>query len=773
MKKIIFMLLFVFFVVFVSSCNKETPVDESKPTEDSNIPTNQPTNDNTPTKPTVNEDNMIKETENEIILSNDYIKVIVAKSNGSITSVVNAVTGRDFISGSKGGNWALNVDLSTNDPYKTNLKSTQTKRVNSRSFAPEIVINEEEELALITLKYDVSVKNGSVTFDGITVNCYISLSKNTNELEINYNVENNLNTPSVIVNFTGLIVSGLKDSEGTLNLFWPNKEGKIYSAGVKKAVSTFKVSEQYPSPVSMQLVQLYDEEDSLYYFVKDNTREYKEFNFGAFNASGEYDNGSVTIQDKVSLSCTQYPFISNGNSKDLWTTVLGTDTEKEWYSGSDSYREFLIESKMNREYNKYVSEWTGFSSTTISSFGNNMKSPYVGTGSPDKVISDNDSNGVDSVVLFGWHEGGFDSMYPDYNFFEGEGYGEENFIKMVESAHANGDKVLPYLNAHITALNSNWGNSKVSNTSLLTNVDNSAIKKVGFNRDLKIENYRNYMYYETYNTTTGYYATCPASDEFIAQISSVVERLASCGVDGLWMDQMMEMPANLCYDSTHNHVNPATAYGEGYKRMYTSIDQIFKKYNIDYLIFAEGTTDAWIEYIDICSYMWARKLYSPDNVNPGDGQTMSPNITKYTIPAKFLGIESYETVYNHAHAFLFGSPIKGPNSVDAEIIRVYEENKEIYMYGRYMDTLGINYENKFVLSSVITSKENSLGIQFYNNSDSNQNVFLEINLEELGIEGNITNIINMFDNSQVEFNGNKVMIEVAANSPTAIKVIYK
>lgn len=762
MKKIILLILLACFITFISGCNNE----EDKLTADL---TDQSTNETTPTK----EDNMIKETEKEIILSNDYIMVVVAKSNGSITSIVNTVTGRDFISGSKGGNWALNVDLSTDDPYKTNLKSTQTKKVNSRSFAPEIKINEEEDLASVTLKYEVSVKNGSVTYDGIIVTCYILLDKNANEVEIKYNVENNLDTPSVIVNFTGFIVSGLKDSEGSLNLFWPNKEGKIYTAGVKKAVSTFKLSEQYPSPVSMQLVQLYDEEDSLYYYVKDNTREYKEFNFGAFNASGEYDNGTVSIQDKVSLSCTQYPFISNGNSKDLWTTVLGTDTEKEWYSGSDSYRNYLISSGMSRDYNEYVSEWTGFTSTTISSFGNNLKTPYVGTGSPDKVISDNDSNGVDSIVLFGWHEGGFDSMYPDYNFFEGEGYGEENFKKMVVSVHANGDKVLPYLNAHITALNSTWGNTVVSELNSLTNVDNSAVKKVGFSRDLKVENYRNYMYYETYNTSTGYYATCPASDEYIAQISSVVERLAKCGVDGLWMDQMMEMPANLCYDPEHNHLNPATAYGEGYKKMYTSIDQIFKNYGIEYLIFAEGTTDAWIEYIDICSYMWARRLYSLDNVNPGDGQPMSPNITKYTIPAKFLGIESYDTVYNHAHAFLFGSPIKGPNSVDAEIIRVYEDNKEIYMYGRYMDTLGIKYENKYVLSSVITSNEKSLGIQFYNNSNSKQKVFLEINLEELGIEGDITNIVNMFDNSQVTFNGNKVTIEIAANSPTAIKVIYE
>jgi hypothetical protein len=95
------------------------------------------------------------------------------------------------------------------------------------------------------------------------------------------------------------------------------------------------------------------------------------------------------------------------------------------------------------------------------------------------------------------------------------------------------------------------------------------------------------------------------------------------------------------------------------------------------------------------------------------------------------------------------------------------------MYGRYMDTLGINYENNNVLASVIVSNEKSLGIQFYNISGSEQKVFLEINLEELGIEGEITNIVNMFDNSTVDFENNKVTILVAANSPTAIKVIYK
>lgn len=66
----------------------------------------------------------------------------------------------------------------------------------------------------------------------------------------------------------------------------------------------------YPLPMSMQLVQLYNDKQSMYYFVADSQREYKEFNFGAFINKGQYDFQGVQVADKVSLSCSRYPFVS-------------------------------------------------------------------------------------------------------------------------------------------------------------------------------------------------------------------------------------------------------------------------------------------------------------------------------------------------------------------------------------------------------------------------------------------------------------------------------
>ena len=750
MKKVfLFIISFCLFLGLIG-CNKETKTEEPVINDNLTVTPTNPTLEETRT-PTVEEtktpivkESMIAETLDSIRINNNIFTLEINSENGSIISLINNETGRDFLSG-YGSNWSFLIDLTTNDCYQSN--SNEAILVESNSYTPIIDVIDNEDSVQLSYLYNVIVEQGGKEYSGITVNEDIFINKNDGEIIVDYSIENNLTTDSVIITFDSAILTGIKDENESLDLFWAHREGKIFNDVINLDIVG---SRQYPSQYSMQLIQLFDEEDSLYYYVKDNTREYKVFNYGKDEKNLKLDK----------MYCTQYPFISSGETKKLWSTVIGVDSYREWYSGSDSYRNYLLDQEMDRDYNQFVSEWTGFTGAFVAEFGDKLVFPYVGAGSPDKTISNQDSYGIDTVVLIGWHEGGFDSMYPDYNFIEGEGYGEENFKTMVENAHANGDKIIPYLNAHITATNSIWGNQ--ANESGIKNIDSTAIKKEGFS--LSTNNYKNYMYKESYGTSISYYATCPNSQAFLEQLELVVERLASCGVDGLWMDQMMEMPAYLCYDPTHNHKTPATAYGEGYKKMYDMIDATFEKYNIEHLIFAEGTTDAWIEYIDICGLMWGRPFFA-------EGQY--PNTAIYTIPAKFLGIESKGTIYSHAHSFLYGLPFKEVNSTGTKVIKMFEENKDIYMYGRFMDTLGINYQNNNVLSGVIKGEGNSVGIQLYNNSSSDQTVFLQVDLEEIGIYGEITSVINMFDNSNLEIKNNKITLKIPKEGMVALRVLYE
>jgi hypothetical protein len=261
---------------------------------------------------------------------------------------------------------------------------------------------------------------------------------------------------------------------------------------------------------------------------------------------------------------------------------------------------------------------------------------------------------------------------------------------------------------------------------------------------------------------------CRKDAAFQDILLEAVERLVSAGIDGLWFDQVMEMPAYLCFDSSHGHLTPATASAEGYREIFSKIDDIFAKYNkTDYLLFAEGTTDAWIEYIDICGLMWGRLLYQAN---------MSPNLTKYTIPAKFLGLSGYGTDIPHAYAFLFGSPLVDAASVtDQKIIEVYKQNPSIYFRGRYLDMKGLQLSHSGIKGSIILSDDlKAIGVQLFNPTKQAVEVTITLSLADLGLNGaSIQEWHNLFDNLVILSHEATITVTIEPNSITAYKAIIE
>ena len=67
-----------------------------------------------------------------LILKNDKISLSFMKDNGSLFSIKNIIKGTDYIDGSVGGNWAMMVDISTDDPFLSNPTGSNTYLVSSR-----------------------------------------------------------------------------------------------------------------------------------------------------------------------------------------------------------------------------------------------------------------------------------------------------------------------------------------------------------------------------------------------------------------------------------------------------------------------------------------------------------------------------------------------------------------------------------------------------------------------------------------------------------------
>ena len=752
MKKVLAFLLIIAFSIFLISCKGE----ENPPIN------NDPAGNDPAGNDPVNESSIsVKENSFIFEFKNDYLDIVIDKNNGSINQIKNVKTGTDYIENSEGGNFALDVDLSTSDPFKTDRLAANIKTITSRSFKPVITYELKKDLN-ICLAYDVAV----ASYGFIHVNMNILLEEESNELVVNYEIDNQLSCDSVVTRFIGLIVSGLKDKN--MNLLYPLLEGKIYENAVYRAKSgDLSLRREYPAQMSMQLLELYNDEEALYYYMKDSSREYKTINFGDF--SNSFDKELESNDDIVSMSITEYPYISSGAKKTTFDVVLGI-SDNSWYGGGDSYRDFLIEAGMARNYNDYVKYWKGTITTTIANYDDGMISSYLGINNPADILAASDKFNVDTLMVMGWHQGGFDSKYPDYDFYEGENFsGKEGFKQMIDKAHENGDYVIPYLNGVMVCENANFANA-IGDEANHKNIELCTVKKVGFSSE--VSNYMDYTYVSTYynisHSGLNFYQACPKSKIFQDQFLGIVEKLVECGVNGLWLDQLLEYPSHLCYDPSHGHTNPATASGEGYTELLTKMENIFIEHGVtDYLFFAEGVTDAYMAWMDVAGLNWNRNLYQSN---------MYPHISEYILPTKQLGIAGSGTLSKHAYAFLFASPlIDGNNMKDKQITDLYQANKDIYYEGRYLHLRGMEVNNDNILASLIQSSDGkSLGIQLYNNSALSESFKLKINLSDLGLgDKTIKSVTNLFNGSSLALQGDEIEITLESDEFLALRIVYE
>lgn len=127
-----------------------------------------------------------------------------------------------------------------------------------------------------------------------------------------------------------------------------------YTFGTRNA-RTLRVS--YPGSLSMQLVQLFNDEEGLFLFTEDDTNEFKRLNFGIFDSGNGYD---ADCRAGASLSAEFYPFSEKGERADLPVVVAGTQNEGGWYAGSDLYRAWKLTTQVRfLNYSETVKNFRG------------------------------------------------------------------------------------------------------------------------------------------------------------------------------------------------------------------------------------------------------------------------------------------------------------------------------------------------------------------------------------------------------------------------------
>lgn len=670
-------------------------------------------------------------------LSNTLIELKWETTHGTLVGLKNKITGTQYIDGNYTDNWVAFINKTTGNKWLASLGTIYKGR--------NIVLNNILSSNFsngITLEFLYKNIEGM----NITIKQHVTLSDNDPVSKWNTEIINNeLNT--VVTAIISPKITGIKVLTNE-SLMWPWKEGQIF----KNPGDILHIM-QYPVPASMQWMNLFNEDESLYYSVLDSTASYKEFRFG-YDSALDYS----TFKPRQ-MSVTFWPFVQSSETFISATVEIGVANEGEWYWGADRYRSWLINNGWEKSKFQIVNElagWrTGFNKLYTESFLRNTYSEIP------NLISGINEYGIHLLEMLGWHYNGFDSYYPDYDYLTGAG-GGDGLQNAIAEIHNNGDKVFFYINNHIADIESNWYNSN-SGIANIKKIDGS-------------------YYMEKYGTAPNrtFSAMCPKSDIWIRQLNNRVMDLRMKGADGIWWDQMMEMDAVLCYNSNHGHSSPATAFSEGYADMMNTIHKNFS-YNgtqTNYIFAAEGVNDYYSKFVDICGMMWARSF--------GYDTNQAPQVTRYTIPAKFLGLpnsgKSFQDKDQYALAFLMGDPLlidisdnKITNSyVFPRYPNIYNMEPQIYYYGTYKDKKGLFLDNTNIQgTTIIGQNKDRIGVQLYNPTLDIQKVTVNLDFSKLGIEKKaVTKISNIENGTAIKYliDGNSVKFDIIVPSGDVVAI---
>jgi hypothetical protein len=206
---------------------------------------------------------------------------------------------------------------------------------------------------------------------------------------------------------------------------------------------------------------------------------------------------------------------------------------------------------------------------------------------------------------------------------------------------------------------------------------------------------------------------------------------------------------------------------------------------------AEGANDFYSQFIDVAGGMPGRPLgYAPQRcdqlvsttepfgVNWPCGAHHAPEIGRYTMSARFLGLANFSgkvdandvaipsnfgTPEEYTRAFLLGDAFRAmevgaymSSSSDAyasinryafpRYTNIYASEPEIYFYGTYVDAKGLVLDaapTDVMGTLIVGASTDRIGVQLWNRTGADRDVRVEIDLDALGLTGSATTVVDL------------------------------
>ena len=185
-----------------------------------------------------------------------------------------------------------------------------------------------------------------------------------------------------------------------------------------------------------------------------------------------------------------------------------------------------------------------------------------------------------TIGLYGWAHGGHDRYYPGY-FPDNLLGGREELVKAIERAHLKGMKIILYANSKVADVSTEFFRNLGNETMIFDEKTNPVLD----------------VWRKHKNSTPVVFAQqCTGSEIWRKRMLDLALQAENLGADGIMMDQLGGTP-KLCFSPYHDHLLPQES-SDFRVRMIHEIQNHMKEVNPDFILMAEGQTDATINDID-------------------------------------------------------------------------------------------------------------------------------------------------------------------------------
>jgi len=130
---------------------------------------------------------------------------------------------------------------------------------------------------------------------------------------------------------------------------------------------------------------------------------------------------------------------------------------------------------------------------------------------------------------------------------------------------------------------------------------------------------------------------CPSTPEWSDILLDYAKRSKELGVRAVFYDYWCHIRPYLCFDKSHAHSHPATAYAPGMLAIMERVRTEMTKEDPEFAIITEGITDVAGQFVDVVQGLVkgpGRRIYAPGGEDPS--HETFPELLRYTFPELIL-----------------------------------------------------------------------------------------------------------------------------------------